>query len=232
VSASPNCPVVLLHGWAGSHASTWQASGIDSLLSESGRDVVGVDLLGHGTADKPRDPDAYGDLPGWLLARLESVGPFVDAAGFSLGALTLLRALVIAPERFGKVLLAGIGDGVFDPPDATGHSRIVDALEGRSADGDAFAHAFVRHATQPGNDLEALTAIMKRPPSAALDPNALSHITNDVLVVIGDKDFAAPATRLANSFPNGRLVILRNVDHFATPEAFSFIDELLGFFGP
>ena len=35
--------------------------------------------------------------------------------------------------------------------------------------------------------------------------------------------------RLADAFPNGRLVVLKNTDHFATPESFAFIDALLEF---
>jgi hypothetical protein len=46
-------------------------------------------------------------------------------------------------------------------------------------------------------------------------------------VVIGDKDFAGPANELAAAFPQGRLVTLRNTDHFATPESFPFIDTIL-----
>jgi pimeloyl-ACP methyl ester carboxylesterase len=51
-----------------------------------------------------------------------------------------------------------------------------------------------------------------------------------VLVVIGDKDFTFPAEKLASAFPNGRLVVLKNTDHFATPDSFSFIDQILDFF--
>ena len=47
--------------------------------------------------------------------------------------------------------------------------------------------------------------------------------------IIGDKDFAGPGQPLVDALPNGRLATLRNVDHFATPEAFSFIDAALGF---
>jgi pimeloyl-ACP methyl ester carboxylesterase len=50
-----------------------------------------------------------------------------------------------------------------------------------------------------------------------------------VLVVIGDKDEAHPADRLAAAFPNGRLKVLKGVDHFATTEDFGFIDALLQF---
>jgi hypothetical protein len=57
----------------------------------------------------------------------------------------------------------------------------------------------------------------------------LSKISNEILIVIGDADFAAPATRLTAAFPNAKITILRNTDHFATPESFSFIDAILDF---
>ena len=224
-------PIVLVHGWAGSFAETWQSTGVDALLSDSGRTVVGVDLLGHGASPAPHDPDAYADLPGWFLETIADRPRPVDAAGFSLGALTLLGALVREPSRFGRVLLSGIGDGVFAERDPAENSRIVDALEGRASDTDTGSLVFARYADAPGKDKAALTAIMKRPPSPPLDASLLAAIDNPVRVVIGDRDFAAPAEKLASSFPNGELVVLRNTDHFATPESFAFIDALLGFFG-
>jgi len=126
-------------------------------------------------------------------------------------------------------VLSGIGDGVFamSPPD--GNRRIVDALEGRAPEDDTFARMFAHYGNSPGNDLLALTAIMKRPPSEPVTEEQLSRITNEVLVVIGDADFAGPATKLADAFPNAKLTVLRNTDHFATPESFSFIDAILDF---
>ncbi|MGA1362400.1 MAG: alpha/beta fold hydrolase [Ilumatobacteraceae bacterium] len=224
-------PVVLVHGWAGSFRETWQSTGMDALLEDGGREVIGVDLLGHGDADKPHDPAAYGALDEWLLGRLAGLPPVVDAVGFSLGALTLLGALVRNPARFGRVVLSGIGDRVFEerPPDEG--RRIVEALEGTGDPADTGSQVFAGYANAPGKDKVALTAIMKRPPSPPLDPAALSAVPNEVLVVIGDKDFAGPAARLAAAFPAGRLVELRNTDHFATPESFAFIDAVLGFLG-
>lgn len=231
MSASADAPVVLLHGWAGSFAETWQSTGVDALLADAGRSVIGIDLLGHGVADKPHDPEAYEDLSGWLLDRLADAPPVVDAAGFSLGALTLLGALIREPSRFGRVLLAGIGDGVFSARDDDRHSRIVAALEGRADDSETGALVFANYADAPGKDKAALTAIMKRRASDPIDPASLAAIDNPVRVVIGAEDFASPADRLASAFPNGELVVLRNTDHFATPESFKFIDALLDFFG-
>ena len=228
MASTENVPVVLVHGWGGSFRETWQKPGINALLEDIGRIPVGLDLLGHGDQDKPHDPDAYTELPSWLLAHLPD-NPVVDAVGFSLGALTILRALVAAPQRFGKVVLAGIGDGVFTKSSPDAHKRIVDALEGRAPEDDTFARMFAHYGNTPGNDLLALTAIMKRPASEPVTEEQLSAITNEILIVIGDADFAGPATRLAAAFPNAKLTVLRNTDHFATPESFSFIDAILEF---
>lgn len=228
-SAAPS--VVLVHGWAGSFDETWRSTGVDALLEDSGRRVVGVDLLGHGSSPKPHDPAAYADLSGWLLEQIADEPAPIDAAGFSLGALTILGALLREPGRFGKVLLSGIGDGVFEVRDPSESNRIVDALEGRAPDSDTRALLFARYADAPGKDKTALTAVFKRPASEPVDRAVLSKIENPVRVVIGDSDFAGPADSLASAFPNGDLVVLRNTDHFATPESFSFIDALLDFFG-
>ena len=110
-----------------------------------------------------------------------------------------------------------------------GVTKIIDALEGRAPEDDTFARMFAHYGNSPGNDLLALTAIMKRPPSEPVSEDQLSKVTNEILIVIGDSDFAGPATRLAAAFPNAKLTVLKNTDHFATPEAFSFIDAILDF---
>lgn len=230
MSQAVNIPLVLVHGWGASFDSTWHKPGIDALLIDIGRQVEGIDLLGHGTAAKPHDPLAYDQLGNWLLEQLPDGAPVVDILGFSLGALTTLDALVSRPDRFRKVLLAGIGDGVFDSPSQDRHQRIVDALEERGSPEDTFSQMFVQYANQSGNDRIALTAVMKRPPSPQLLESQLRKLNHQVRVVIGDKDFAGPADKLAASFPNGELKVLKNVDHFATTESFAFIDSILEFF--
>jgi pimeloyl-ACP methyl ester carboxylesterase len=230
MSSSENNPVVLVHGWAGNFRDTWQKPGIDALLEDIGRNVVPFNLLGHADQEKPTDPAAYTELPQWFLDHLPSDAPVIDAVGFSLGALTILRALISAPQRFGKVILAGIGDGVFQKSPPNGNQRIIVALEGNAPEDDELGRMFAHYGNQPGNDLAALTAIMKRPPSEPIEASELASITNEVLVVIGDKDFTFPAEKLATAFPNGRLVVLKNTDHFATPESFPFIDQILNFF--
>ena len=69
-------PVVLVHGWGGSFESTWQRSGFTELLRDASRPVIGVDLLGHGTAPKPHDPEAYADLGARVLDAMPSGSPW------------------------------------------------------------------------------------------------------------------------------------------------------------
>jgi pimeloyl-ACP methyl ester carboxylesterase len=220
-----NPPVVLVHGWGGSFESTWKDNGFTELLADAGRTVIGVDLLGHGSAPKPHDAAAYADLTGRVLDALPD-GP-VDAIGFSLGAATLLRVASMHPQRFHRMVVAGVGATLFDDDDAATR-RIVAALEGRGDPDDNVSRMFVQYANRPGNDIVALTAAMKRTRERWL-PETLSTITCPTLVVIGDRDFAGPGEPLAEALPDATLKTLRNVDHFATPDAFGFIDAALKF---
>jgi pimeloyl-ACP methyl ester carboxylesterase len=51
-------PVILLHGFSQSRQAWREAGFVDALL-RAGRQVVLVDLRGHGESDKPHGPDAY-----------------------------------------------------------------------------------------------------------------------------------------------------------------------------
>ena len=223
--------MVLVHGWGGSFESTWQRSGFTALLEDAGLQVIGVDLLGHGTAPKPHDPEAYGDLTARILDALPAEP--VTAIGFSLGAMTLLRLAIARPERFDRIVLAGVGRNIFHrDEDAT--RAIVEGLETVASGGDPSTlentvRLFTQYASQPGNDIEALSAVMKRAPSAEITPADCACVTCPVLVVVGDEDFVYPGDELAAAFPNGRCETLRKVDHFATPESFGFFDAALEF---
>jgi pimeloyl-ACP methyl ester carboxylesterase len=218
-------PVVLVHGWGGSFASTWQAPGWEALLEDAGRTVIGVDLLGHGTAPKPHDPADYADLTTRIVEAIPAEGT-IDAIGFSMGAMTLLELAIRSPERFGRLVVAGIGKNVFvDDPER--RKIIIDAVEGRETD-DNVGRLFAQYANQPGNDTAALSAVMRRT-GERLTPERLAAVTCPVLVALGDKDFAGPPDPLVEALPDARLVTLKGVDHFATPESFAFIDAALEF---
>lgn len=219
-------PVLLVHGWGGSFETTWRRNGFTELLADAGREVIGVDLLGHGTAPKPHEPEAYTDLS----ARIVDVLPDtpVDAVAFSLGAITTLRLAARQPERFQRLVVAGVGRNLFER-DPDQRDRILAGVEGTADEDDNVARLFGQYAGQPGNDRRALAALLRCPDSGPFTDELLASVTCPVLVVIGDRDFAGPADRLVAALPDGKGVTLRNVDHFATPETFGFIDAALEF---
>jgi len=225
--------VLLLHGWGGSFEATWQRNGFSTLLEDGGKTVIGVDMLGHGEAPKPHDPEAYADLTIRVVDALPNEP--VAGIGFSLGALTLLRSAIAHPGRFERLAIAGVGKNIFDR-DHTGASVISEGLDKLLAGADLGdltqqQRLFAQYAQQPGNDLEALAAIMRRPRGSELSHATLSQIECPVLIVVGEDDFVYPADELVEALPDARQVVLPRTDHFATTDSFGFYDAALEFVG-
>jgi pimeloyl-ACP methyl ester carboxylesterase len=218
-------PVLLLHGFATSAQRTWGDNGWIDLLRDVGREVLAVDLLGHGEAAKPHDPAAYEQLESLVAEQLP--GEPVDAIGFSMGARVLLTLAAEDVSRFNRIVVAGVGANLFrtDRDDT-----IVRAIAEGPADDNPAAQYFAGLARQPGNDPEALVACM-RSPRPRLDDGRLAKVTCPVLVVLGDKDFAGPADPLLEALPDATFAPLPGVDHFATPKDFRFLDAALEYIG-
>jgi pimeloyl-ACP methyl ester carboxylesterase len=219
-------PVVLVHGFASSFQREWVQPGWVALLEDIGRDVVGIDMLGHGDAAKPHDPAAYDALEDDVAAQLPA--GVVDAIGFSMGARVLLTLASRDPDRFGKVVVGGVGGVLLDNANLSDRMAVVDGVEGRESD-DPLAQAFGRFARTPGNDPEALLACIRRH-HPALTAEHLAKISAAVLIVAGDKDpLAGDPAALAAVIPGATSKMLRNVDHLATASDFGFIDAALAF---
>lgn len=222
-----NLPVLLVHGFASSFERNWRDPGWTDLLRDEGRPVIGPDLPGHGRASRPHDPAAYAALEQSIFAALPPAGR-VDAIGFSLGGQLLLRAAA-ACDRFRRIVVAGVGDGVFGRGDPEPTARAVQTGQADESAGPAAA-ALAHFAGAPGNDRVALAACLRRP-RAALTAAELGRIRAQALIVLGDRDFAGPADQLAAAVPDARLVVLPGADHFGTVRDFRFIQAALDFLG-
>jgi pimeloyl-ACP methyl ester carboxylesterase len=220
-------PVLLVHGFASSFERNWREPGWVDLLAESGRTVIELDLPGHGGAGaKPHDPAAYADMADAVSAAVPE-GITVDAVGFSMGAALVLEVAAAEPGRFGRIVVAGVGESLFRAEDPEPAARAVES--GRATDDDPpAARAFATFSRAAGNDPAALAACLRRPrhPFGAAH---LATLTRPVLVVLGSRDFAGPAEPLVDALPDARLVTLPGVDHFATPKDYRFIEAALGF---
>ena len=227
---SPSSPVIFVHGWAGSFQRTWEEPGIAELVRDTGRRVAGCDLPGHGTAGVTNAPTSDREIRDSLYRAIDDLGsPPVTAVGFSLGALTVLGAVIEQPELFDRVVLAGIGDRVMQPHDTRQTERIIAAVRGTGDATDISARVFGRLAREGGNDPESLIAVLERQRRDPFSTHELARLAVPVLVAIGDADFEFPASQLAAAIPAASLAVLPRVDHFRTPESVAFIDALLDF---
>jgi pimeloyl-ACP methyl ester carboxylesterase len=101
-------PLVLHHGFSQS-LETWYATGYVEALKPTYRLIL-IDSRGHGTSDKPHDPDAYG-----LKERATDVVSVLDALdigqahyfGYSLGGWVGFGLAKYAPERVSSLSLGG-----------------------------------------------------------------------------------------------------------------------------
>lgn len=219
-------PVLMVHGFASSFERNWREPGWVDVLEDEGHRVVGVDLLGHGDAPKPTDPEAYRDIQRGIETALPGDGQ-VDAVGFSMGGQLLLRVAAESPRRFRRIALGGVGDNIFSGSTSEEAAAVIEAGQAGETGHEAMG-AFARFAQAPGNDPAALAACMRRP-QEPITEEQLARVDVPVLVVLGDRDFAGPADRLMAALPDARLVTLAGADHFGTPKDFRFIDAVVEF---
>lgn len=219
---SDTAPVLLVHGLASSFEHNWKVPGWVDLLEAEGREVIGVDLPGHGA--NGADPATTDPIE--VVADAIAGYDTVDAVGFSMGAHLLLRLAGREPDRFAKLVTIGVGNGVVNP-DAGAGMRAEAVLDDTSEE--AVSQLFMRMLKSAGNDLDRVRGFLDYGRAHPAGPAQVQRIHCPTLVVIGDKDFAAPADQLAAAIPGATLITLRGVDHFSAVNDFACLDAVLRF---
>jgi pimeloyl-ACP methyl ester carboxylesterase len=219
----------MVHGFGSSFENDWRRNGWVDILADLGRTVVGHDLLGHAGSAGGADPESYARLEEHAFEPAAAGAP-VDAVGFSLGGLILLRLAADDPSRFRRLAILGVGDPVVGlrPPQTGSLPDVMGALDGTTASTDPASEVFRRLVSSPGSDAQALGAVLRRP-QRPLTVDDLHRITSPTLLVIGEDDFAGPATRLARELPRASLMEVPRTDHFATPSSMKAMNAVLAF---
>ena len=217
-------PILFLHGLATTSKRTWGDNGWFDLVQDAKRQFHTIDLPGHGEEYDPKS-DFTGNILDFIEGRIQSER--IDAVAFSLGARIVLKLAAKNPSRFRKIVVAGVGDSLFDPDEEHGR-KIFNAISGTSSNEDPESRYFSQLADHPDINGPYIADCLQKQ-DLSISSEELAKLQLPILVVLGDKDFAGPATTLISSLPSADLVTLKGTDHFATPKDFNFIESALSF---
>ena len=235
-------PIVLVHGWGLGSQRNWVDTGWVAALAPV-RQVVLLDVRGHGRSSKPRAPEAYGyrAMSADVVAVMDELGlATADYFGYSMGAFMGAALLGSHPERFTSMVLGGIGSetassaaaavGIAAALRADDPSSIADPV-GRAS------RAFVD--LDPTSDREALAvaALAMWPDGHPVElgggRDRLAAADVPVLVMNGadDHPYVDTAPPFVAALPRARYEIVPGVDHVTALFSPAFRSVVLDFLG-
>jgi len=201
-------PVMLLHGLGSTARATWEATGWFRALAAAGCSWLAPDLRGHGDSGRPHDPQSYGltQLVRDVVLVLDHAAVSrVDLIGYSLGSRVALEFAATWPDRVGRLVLGGFGDG-------SGSVPVQELLDRLPASVDREAVAACAHGA--GAAAPVRTADMRAP----------------ALLVAGDGDrFAGSIESLASQLLDARSERVSGRNHFNVLSAAAFKQAALAF---
>ncbi len=228
-------PIVLVHGFASNRGINWRAPNWYDALTKAGRQVIALDVRGHGQSDKPHRLEAYdeSELAADVVRLLDHLGyAQADLMGYSMGGFITLRALHDAPHRVRRAIVAGVGENYY------GRGRLeTDAIAAglRARDASEIVGVVPRtfrvFAEQSNNDLDALALCMTRR-RHSFTAEEFAGLSVPVLLVVGEKDnITGPPGLLADALPHARVVIVPGRDHMSSVGDKAFKAAALAFLG-
>src|SRR5438067_11176474 len=197
----------------------------------AGRQVIAVELQGHGhTADTDR-PMTIEALASDVVALLDHLGiAEADLFGFSLGGLVAYAVALGSPSRVGKLIAASA-----DPhrPPGRESAPLDDDRMPTSADFQAMRDAYNAVASDPAHfdEFAAKTSTMVHEFPGWTDE--LRSLQVPTLLMFGDRDFSplADVLQMFELLPNAQLAVLPGTTHVGVSrrpgEVFALITPFL-----
>lgn len=216
-------PVVLIHGGTVSFKHNYADFGWIEALNDSGLQVIGLDLRGHGQSGKPHDIEAYGssNLASDVIAVLDRLSlARVSLVAYSIGTAVALHLLKSFPERFDRAALIATGDGLIGHPPHTfalALPSLLEVLNRTEYPKDLPKHVstYWNFVAATGGDWQAMRALAQAsyPPLAPADALAIAIPT---LVISGQNDrVLGQGPRLAQALGHGKYLEVPAADHFS-----------------
>ncbi len=176
-------PVLLVHGFI-VDGSSWKRAALYNDLLHEGYKVIILDMRGNGKSGKPHDSTAYeNDAEAkdiMLLMDLLKIKQY-SVVGYSRGSIITARLMVL-DKRIKDAVLGGMGAD-FTNPLWPRRIMFYHALRGDSV---PQLKGLVEYVQQQKLDQLALAYLQRSQPSTSKE--ALSKVTQPVLVISGDKD--------------------------------------------
>jgi pimeloyl-ACP methyl ester carboxylesterase len=209
-------PILLVHGFASTHAINWVNPRWVETLTGAGRRVIAFDNRGHGASDKPHAPEAYRTavMAVDALNLLDHLGvDRADAMGYSMGARIAAFLALAHPPRVRALVLGGLGDHLVDGVGLP--LGIAAAMEAPAIDDltDPTQRMFRAFADRNKADRVALAACI-RGSRDTLTRDEVARIACPTLVAVGTKDdIAGDPFVLAGMFATGQALAIAGRDH-------------------
>lgn len=234
-------PLVLLHGFGGTHRS-WDAV-VAALPTERYRPLVTPDLPGHGERGAQR-PITWNACVQTVLESAPQE-PFV-LCGYSLGGRVAQHVALAAPERLSRLVLVSTTAGI---DDAEVRAASDDLLAGRIEQmtpaqfADQWQSQPIFHGTPSALMADWRTDLMRSSTAdqaaalRALSPGrmapmweAINELSVPVTVVVGERD--ARYRDFAERYRNARTVVVPGAGHGLPREAPAALADALAPWAP
>ena len=183
-------PILLIHGFASSHAVNWVFPLWVKALTAAGRQVITYDVRGHGRSEKLYDPTAYTNnkLAREALALMDHLGlGRIDVMGYSMGARIAAFLQRMAPERVRSLIFGGLGHSLVEG--GTLPMGIADAMDAPALESltDPNQRLFRAFADATKSDRRALAACI-RGARQLMPADEVAEITCPTLIAVGTHD--------------------------------------------
>jgi pimeloyl-ACP methyl ester carboxylesterase len=236
-------PILLLHGGFG---STGMFAPMLPALAR-GRQVIAVDLHGHGRTELGERPIRLADMEDDLAALLRELGlAKVDVLGYSMGGMVAFRLAVQHPEAVRRLALVSAGfsrEGFF--PELLPMQEAIGAGMVEQMKETPMYQSYISVAPKPGDFprlLDQMGALIRTPFDWSAE---VAKLVGPVMLVYGDSDMYRPehvirfyqllggglkdAGWMRESLSPNRLAILPNLTHYDIVDSPALLDAVLPF---